>query len=82
MLRSTTEKMYDGVTKTSAVVATSMEKERTYKIEETARRIKKQVAKQFINDTNEQIFGQDEVQRRSTYRRRLHSNQSNNETYI
>ena len=56
VLKSTTEKMYNGVTKTSAVVATSMEKERTYKIEETARRIKKQVTKLFINDSNEQIY--------------------------
>jgi len=65
-LRSITKKMYAGVTKTSTVAATSMEKRRTYKVAEATRRIKEQ----------------DEIQKRNTYRRRLNSNQSNNETYI
>ena len=56
VLRSTTEKMYDGVTKPSAVVATSMEKRRTYKIAEAARKIKEQVAKQINNVMNEQTL--------------------------
>ena len=43
VLRSAARKMYGGMTKTSALAATSMVKRRTYKVAETNRRIKEQV---------------------------------------